>query len=196
MTLKDRIALAEAEVDRYHKLVSKHDGLKNRRAAKRAFDKYMIAAGKLAFLRTCKSDEEANKFADFLRDSWRGSGRTEDPAKKRTVAAFAPDDSKLLYRRVREGQREGTQEGKEPPMKMNDVIEGLQILQKYFDDPNGYNTAAEHDQIFVYPTNKPVSPEDVARLRELGWFQPDAGSRGVEAGKEPYEPEDGWTAYT
>ena len=52
---------------------------------------------------------------------------------------------------------------------MNSVLEGLQILAKYF--PDG-DIAAEHDVIYAGGDNSDVeiSEEDLARLDELGWF--------------------------
>lgn len=77
-------------------------------------------------------------------------------------------------------------------MKLSDLIDGLEILRLYFDNPNGYHVGAEHDQFYVFATNKPVSASDVARLAELGWFQPDCGWNGPES----YDPAEGWSVYT
>ena len=52
---------------------------------------------------------------------------------------------------------------------MNHVLEGLQILAKYF--PDG-DISAEHDIIYAGGDNSDVeiSEEDLARLDELDWF--------------------------
>jgi hypothetical protein len=55
-------------------------------------------------------------------------------------------------------------------MKLSSLIEGAQILSAYFDDPDGFHVGAEHDQIFIYATDRPVSEKDRARLGELRWF--------------------------
>jgi len=82
-------------------------------------------------------------------------------------------------------------------MKMKNFVDGLNILRPYFDDPDGYHIGSEHDQFYVYQTNHPLTPEDVAKMRALGWFQPDARIPDEPEGAEaPYNPEDGWSAYT
>lgn len=54
---------------------------------------------------------------------------------------------------------------------MNDLIEALQILQKYGNDEHPTN--CEHDILMVYIENitdsKDVSKEDLSRLEELGF---------------------------
>jgi hypothetical protein len=80
-------------------------------------------------------------------------------------------------------------------MKLNDFIAGLQILQGYFDTPDKYCIGAEHDIFYVYSTDKPLSPEDVAKLVQLGWHQEEAVTDG-EFTAENYDPEESWSAYT
>lgn len=74
-------------------------------------------------------------------------------------------------------------------MKMSNIIEGLQILSKYFDDKEGFRMGAEHDIIYVYSTDSPVMQEDLDRLEALGWMQPE-----VDDG-EPYDSDESWGAY-
>lgn len=50
---------------------------------------------------------------------------------------------------------------------IRNVAEGLMILAKY--DPESHDIAAEHDIIYAGPDPKRVTPEDAARLKELGW---------------------------
>ena len=71
-------------------------------------------------------------------------------------------------------------------MKTSEIIKGMQILQKYYLPDNDYNTGAEHDIIYMYMTDAPVSEEDVAELRELGWFQ---------HGEGEYDQSEPWCAY-
>lgn len=75
-------------------------------------------------------------------------------------------------------------------MKLSNFVSGLEILRPYFNDPDGFHIGAEHDQFFVYATDRPVAEDDVTRLRALGWFQPE-GEDGA-----PYDPADGWSAFT
>ena len=58
-------------------------------------------------------------------------------------------------------------------MIINEVIKGMEILSKYFDE-DGYNVGAEHDVIYVYNTDKAVSEEDIVTLRSNGWEQDSA----------------------
>jgi len=74
-------------------------------------------------------------------------------------------------------------------MKLKNFIEGLQILQHHYDDQDGYHIGAEHDQFFAYQTDKPLLPENVQKMRDLGWFQP-------EQDDEEYDPAEGWSAFT
>lgn len=80
-------------------------------------------------------------------------------------------------------------------MKLQNFIEGLKILQKYFNDPNGYHLGAEHDQIYVYATNNPLSEEDINKLLELGWFQDENDIIDGEC-DQTYNPESSWSVYT
>ena len=81
-------------------------------------------------------------------------------------------------------------------MDMKSFREGLAILAPYFDKPDGYHGSAEHDQFWVHKTDRPASPEDVAKLAALGWFQEDADTGEDEDWKpEHYDAEESWTAY-
>ena len=75
-------------------------------------------------------------------------------------------------------------------MKLSNFIEGLKVLQSYYEGGDGYHIGAEHDQFYAYQTDRPLTPEDVQKMRDLGWFQPEQAD-----GKE-YDPEDGWSAFT
>jgi hypothetical protein len=75
-------------------------------------------------------------------------------------------------------------------MKLSKFIEGLKILQPYYEGGDGYHIGAEHDQFYAYKTDKPLTPEDVQKMRDLDWFQPDQDD-GAE-----YDPDEGWSAFT
>jgi hypothetical protein len=81
-------------------------------------------------------------------------------------------------------------------MPTTHIIEGLTILEKYRDKPDGYNTGAEYDILYAYATDRPLSPEDVKRMVELGWHQHevDFGDGDFEA--RHYNPDEGWAKYT
>lgn len=76
-------------------------------------------------------------------------------------------------------------------MKLDAFIKGLQTLQPYYNGGDGYHIGAEHDQFYAYQTANPLTEEDVAKMRELGWFQPEQDSDDA-----PYDPENGWSAFT
>ena len=76
---------------------------------------------------------------------------------------------------------------------LSKFIQALQIFQKYY-DKDGYNTGAEHDQFYVYPTDKPLSEEDLRTVVVLGWFQEEVGHEGVFQVSD-YDPSEGWSAF-
>ena len=83
-------------------------------------------------------------------------------------------------------------------MQLKYLIEGLQILQPYYDKPDGYYVGAGHDQFFAYATDRPLSEGAVKRMVELGWFQPDVNIPEDGDGyfkPEHYQPEEGWSAF-
>jgi len=77
-------------------------------------------------------------------------------------------------------------------MKLSNFIEGIQLLRPYYEDQDGYHVAAEHDQFYMYPTDKPLPPEAVEQLVKLGWFQPECDFKKPE----DYKPSEGWSAFT
>ena len=77
-------------------------------------------------------------------------------------------------------------------MKIDDIMEGLSIVRKYYNE-NCFHVGAEHDEIFAYPTDRSLSPEDVARMFDLGWIQVDVETD--DDGNAAYDPECGWVAY-
>jgi hypothetical protein len=67
-------------------------------------------------------------------------------------------------------------------MKVTDIIEGLQIIQKYKpENESDYHLRAEYDEICVGSLDWLMSEQDKARMIELGWVQDDDA--------------DGWSTY-
>jgi len=58
-------------------------------------------------------------------------------------------------------------------MKTTGIIEGLTILEKYRDQPDGEECYTHHDMLHIYATDQPVESDDLERLIELGWSQHD-----------------------
>lgn len=81
-------------------------------------------------------------------------------------------------------------------MKTKNIVEGLQILMPYYDQPDGYHASAEHDVLSVYPTDKPMSIDDVAKLVCLGWSQ-DYDDRDYNRSftTDDYRSSEGWRAF-
>lgn len=80
-------------------------------------------------------------------------------------------------------------------MQLKNIIDGLLILLPYYDDPNGFHINAEHDQLYAYATDRPLSNVDVDKIRALEWFQPDQ-EHNEDGGIPKYDPESGWSAFT
>lgn len=78
-------------------------------------------------------------------------------------------------------------------MKTTAIIEGLTILQKYYNQ-DGFNVGAEHDVLHGYATDTPVDDDDLSRLIALGWFQLCEDDEEFTA--EYYDPQESWTCYT
>ncbi len=75
-------------------------------------------------------------------------------------------------------------------MQLSKFIQGLTILSKYYDKPDGDHIGAEHDQFFAWATTRALEPDDIAKMRELGWFQPD------QEDGAGYDPTKGWSTFT
>lgn len=75
-------------------------------------------------------------------------------------------------------------------MRTIDIIEGLTILQKYRTSQQGFDVGAEHDELFAYATDLPLSVDDLARMRELGWRQTNWGNNNRD-----YDVSEGWGCY-
>lgn len=54
-------------------------------------------------------------------------------------------------------------------MKRTKFLLGLNILSKYYNGGNEYTMGAEHDQIYAYATDRPLSEEDWYKLTGYGW---------------------------
>ena len=78
-------------------------------------------------------------------------------------------------------------------MKLSKLAQAIQIMSTYYDDPEGYHVAAEHDVIYLYATDRPLTAEDVTRMLALGWFQE---SGATDDDPEAYDAEEGWQSFT
>lgn len=76
-------------------------------------------------------------------------------------------------------------------MKLSDILTGISVLRPYYDDPDGYHVGADHDVIYMYATDRLMSADDVARMRELGWKQLD----DQDEDEPVYDHEESWSCY-
>lgn len=56
-------------------------------------------------------------------------------------------------------------------MKILEIIEGMQIIAKHTKDQ--FCVQAEHDELFCGDSELPLSDEEKARMKELGWMDHD-----------------------
>lgn len=80
--------------------------------------------------------------------------------------------------------------------RISSIIEGFTILKKYYDkEGKEYCAAAEHDQLFAYPTTEPMALDDVRAMIALGWCQEvhcDDEDDVCSFDESLYDPEGGW----
>jgi hypothetical protein len=82
-------------------------------------------------------------------------------------------------------------------MKTVDLIKGLQILLPYYGDQSGYHAGAEHDVLYAYPTNDPLTDEDVEKMIALGWYQEhDDRDYSEDFSLSDYRQDESWCCYT
>lgn len=56
-------------------------------------------------------------------------------------------------------------------MIISNVHDGLTILRPYFEGDSQYQVLCETGVLFVAATHTIITPEDVAKLRQLRWYQ-------------------------
>lgn len=80
-------------------------------------------------------------------------------------------------------------------MRTKDIIEGLTILQKYRENPDGFHCGAEHDVFYAYATDQRLDDADLARMIELGWTQ-ERDDYDEEFAVKHYNEDEGWQCFT
>lgn len=75
-------------------------------------------------------------------------------------------------------------------MQLNNFVQGVLILQKYYVNPVCYPIFCEHDRFNMCDTDVELSAEDYEIMIKLGWFQPEANIKGE------YDFSSQWSAYT
>ncbi|HMP71545.1 MAG TPA: hypothetical protein PKA76_19520 [Pirellulaceae bacterium] len=79
-------------------------------------------------------------------------------------------------------------------MTLDKIRAGIVIAQKYYDDPDSFHFGAEHDEIFLYATDRCMDAADVSQMIELGWRQ-DVEPKGDEMTVADYDPSEGWRTF-
>lgn len=81
-------------------------------------------------------------------------------------------------------------------MNIDELVKGIQVIRKYYDDPNGYKCDAEHDIFYMNRTDRPIECNDLNTLIDLGWFQDDAYlGDDDEFNVEHYDTSETWAAH-
>lgn len=80
-------------------------------------------------------------------------------------------------------------------MNLKGMLAGIQTAQPFYEKPEGYHLGAEHDQIWLYKTDRPMDTEAVQKMIDAGWFQEDV-EYDDEFKAANYDPEESWTCYT
>lgn len=78
-------------------------------------------------------------------------------------------------------------------MKLSNFVAGLNILLPYYDDPDDVNIQFEYyGYLYLCPTSRHMSDEDVHKMRDLGWFQEE--NENVDMYDDPYRQDKYWCA--
>ena len=84
-------------------------------------------------------------------------------------------------------------------MITKNLIAGIILLDTYRDNPGSHDLSAEHDTVYLYSTNRPLSEEDVKKMEDLGFVQESTDSYDPDeswiASTDSYDPDESWIAY-
>lgn len=81
--------------------------------------------------------------------------------------------------------------------QISDIIEGLQILQSFYERPNEHHIGANTDEILASYTETPLSDEALGAMISLGWYQEHSGRDYDKTfSKDDYREDEYWYFYT
>lgn len=82
-------------------------------------------------------------------------------------------------------------------MNLKGMVNAISIAREFYEQPDGYHLNAEHDQIWLAPTDRPMPPDAVAAMIAAGWHQ-EHGERdyGKDMTVSDYRADESWTCYT
>ena len=78
-------------------------------------------------------------------------------------------------------------------MKTINIIRGLQILMTYYIDQDGHHAYTIRKELYIGPTDRLVSKEDVEELILLGWIQ-EHWMNG-KCAYDNYDPDEPWVCF-
>lgn len=82
-------------------------------------------------------------------------------------------------------------------MSTQNLIAGLQLTQLYRDKEDTTETGANHDVIYIFATDKPLSKEHIQSMLDLGFHQEYEGLDYNEDFKvDDYRADESWHFYT
>lgn len=73
-------------------------------------------------------------------------------------------------------------------MNLKDFLAGIEILKPHYKESDGYHLGADHDVIYLYPTDTPLNDDEVQQMKELGFCQDGAD-------EDDYNVDESWWAY-
>ena len=73
----------------------------------------------------------------------------------------------------------------------NKILEGMNIINSYYANDT-YAVQAEHDCIYMDPTNAPMCFSDLKKLVDIGWHQECMEEDNLSS---TYNPEEPWKLY-
>lgn len=74
-------------------------------------------------------------------------------------------------------------------MTISNFVEGITILRGFYKDRDGYHIGAEHDMVYLYATDRPLTAVAFQAMKDLGWWQQESGE------DENYNPDASWGAF-
>lgn len=81
-------------------------------------------------------------------------------------------------------------------MNTKDILAGMSVLLPYYDKQDGYHTGAEHEELRMFKTSRPLTPEDLDKMIALGWHQEhDERDYGKDFAPSDYRPDEAWVSY-
>lgn len=80
-------------------------------------------------------------------------------------------------------------------MKTSNIIEGMVTLLPYYDHQNGYHTECIYKNLRMFPTDRPLSEEDLNKMISLDWYQDIPGYNGYNFKPEHYRQDEAWISY-